>query len=391
MGSPAPGWKVPCFDGLMSTTQRTSSVDRRAEQKPTAFEPDPQSATRDPVCCQRSASRAHRPRDSATHRREVLGERHDAPPRPALSIPRRSGRSHCGPSLEQQVLILESAREAQHLEVGALEELTEGIPREVRAVFVVDVPEGPFAQDALRIRNLEVQHGFGLLDVGAKHPKEGSGFGDVLERVTTEDEVRGQLPMPFAVLLGQEADVIRCGTRDLALAKARIDADGTGRTTGQFDEEVTATTTDLEHAARRQAVAGLETGEQLICESAKARRVSLTILVRHAIVVHTRVVAGVLDESAARADGEQQIPDRFPTCRLRCGQQSVAMDGDPASFVERPKRRAAAGSAARRNQRAHAIGRRSTPSVPAACRARTVRIRKKRGLSKRSAVMPCVR
>jgi hypothetical protein len=114
-----------------------------------------------------------------------------------------------GTGLQQDVLVVVVEAGVQHREAGAVEQPHQRADREVRAVLVVDVPEGDLAQHPEHVGQLE-EDGGGLPpgQVGPEQLHEPGHVGDVLQRVAADHEVGRQVGVLLAVQVGDEADPV---------------------------------------------------------------------------------------------------------------------------------------------------------------------------------------
>ena len=153
--------------------------------------------------------------DQRVQRLDALLERMD--------LGRSSGR---GTRLEDDVLVVVVELEREHVEAGPAEEPRERAGAEVRAVLVVDVPEGGLAQHAHDVRQLEQDDRLlPLADPRADARHEVPDRRDVLERVPADDGVRVErAPVPVVQRV-DEGQAARRRRRQPLLDEGRVDAE----------------------------------------------------------------------------------------------------------------------------------------------------------------------
>ena len=213
---------------------------------------------------------------------------------------------------DEQVLAVEGPLEPVRREPRCAKRARERAGREVRAVLVVEIPEGSLLEHPPGIRHLEERDGSQCpVEPGSYLPQERGDVVHVLECVPADDGAcvgRNLLRCEEGLCRRDAAHELG---RQIAVPVARIDGEPAPvRPAHQLRQEVAAAAPDLEHVAPGQRVPLDEFVRELGGVGSKAGREGLDLFVTSAVVVCRRIEGRVADEAASFADVETQVGPR---------------------------------------------------------------------------------
>src|SRR5262245_51320847 len=188
---------------------------------------------------------------------------------------------------------------------------------EVRAVFVVNIPEGALAEHPQCIRGLEHNQGMvAFLDRFANRANERLHLGNVLECMPTQDDIRAQCLVTGTVEID---DVPDAGLLPPAVIRtiARIDPDTMRATDGaELGEKFAFAAANFQHLLSRKVTFFGDLRRQFAGKVRKCIREMLRLLEIRRVLHDALVEKMVEDKAAGLAEGKLEVPPREGT-RLR--------------------------------------------------------------------------